>query len=87
VKQVLTNVARTRELKEQIGNLRGELRKIEAPTLVVVGDDDFICGRACADAIVRELRDGRLVTIPESGHFVYVEQPAAFRAALTGFLL
>ena len=68
-------------------DLRGELRKVEAPTLVVVGDDDFICGPACADAIVRELRDGRLVTIPESGHFVYVEQPEAFRAALTGFLL
>ena len=68
-------------------DLRGELRKIEAPTLVVVGDDDFICGPACANAIVRELRDGRLVTIPESGHFVYVEQPEAFRAALTGFLL
>src|SRR5262249_40284758 len=28
VKQVLTNVARTRELKEQIGTLRGELRKL-----------------------------------------------------------
>jgi len=28
VKQVLANVARTRELKEQIGNLRGELRKL-----------------------------------------------------------
>ena len=28
VKQVLTNIARTRELKEQIGNLRGELRKL-----------------------------------------------------------
>ena len=68
-------------------DLRGELRKIEAPTLVVVGDDDFICGPACADAIVRELRDGRLVTIPESGHFVYVEQPEAFRGALSDFLL
>jgi two-component system response regulator AtoC len=28
VRQVLTNVARTRELKEEIGNLRGELRKL-----------------------------------------------------------
>jgi proline iminopeptidase len=68
-------------------DLRGELRTIEAPTLVVVGDDDFICGPVCADAIVRELSDARLVTIPESGHFVYVEQPEAFRAALTDFLL
>ena len=68
-------------------DLRGELRKIKAPTLVVAGDGDFICGPACADAIVAELPDARLVTIPESGHFVYIEQPEAFRAALTGFLL
>ena len=68
-------------------DLRADLRTIEAPTLVVVGDDDFICGPACADAIVRELPDARLVTIQDSGHFVYVEQPEAFRAALTGFLL
>jgi proline iminopeptidase len=67
-------------------DLRPELRKIEAPTLVVVGDDDFICGPVCADAIVREVPDARLVTIPESGHFVYVEQPEAFRTALIDFL-
>lgn len=68
-------------------DLRGELRRIEAPTLVVVGDDDMIAGPVCADAIVRELPDARLVTVPDSGHFVYVEQPEAFRAALTEFLL
>ena len=68
-------------------DLREELRSIEAPTLVVVGDDDFICGPACADSIVRELSNGQLVTIPEAGHLVYVEQPEAFRAALTSFLL
>jgi proline iminopeptidase len=68
-------------------DLRAELRTIEAPTLVVVGDDDFIAGPVCADAIDRELPDGRLVSIADSGHFVYIEQPAAFRAALTDFLL
>jgi proline iminopeptidase len=68
-------------------DLRAHLRTIAAPTLVVVGDDDIICGPACADAIVRELPDVRLVTIAKSGHFVYVEQPEAFRAALTDFLL
>jgi len=44
-------------------------------------------GPVCADAISRELPDARLVTIAGSGHFVYVEQPEAFRAALTDFLL
>jgi len=68
-------------------DLRDELRSIEAPTLVVVGDDDFICGPACADAIVRELSNAELVTIRDSGHPVYLEQPEAFRAALTEFLL
>jgi pimeloyl-ACP methyl ester carboxylesterase len=68
-------------------DLRAELHTIEAPTLVVVGDDDFITGRVCAAAIVRELSDARLVMISSSGHFVYVEQPEAFRVALTDFLL
>jgi proline iminopeptidase len=68
-------------------DLRGELRKVETPTLVVVGEDDFICGPACADAIVRALPDSRLVTIQEAGHMVHIEQPEAFRAALTEFLL
>ena len=68
-------------------DLRPELRKIDAPALVVVGEEDMIAGPVCADAIVRELSDARLVTIPDAGHFVYVEQPEAFRAALTDFLL
>ncbi len=68
-------------------DLRAELRTIEAPTLVVVGDDDFIAGPVCADTIVRELPNARLVTIQDSGHFVYIEQPEAFRTALADFLL
>jgi proline iminopeptidase len=68
-------------------DLRPELRKIAAPTLVLAGDDDMIAGPVCADAIVDELADGRLVMIRDSGHFLYVEQPDAFREALTDFLL
>jgi proline iminopeptidase len=68
-------------------DLRSELREIAAPTLVVAGDDDMIAGPACGEAIVRELPDGRLVTIADTGHFIYIEQPEAFRAALTDFLL
>jgi proline-specific peptidase len=68
-------------------DLRPDLRTITAPTLVLVGDDDLVAGPVSADAIVRELQDVRLVTIRDSGHFLYVEQPEAFRAALTDFLL
>ena len=68
-------------------DLRPELRTITAPTLVLVGDDDLIAGLVSADAMVRELPDARLVTIPDSGHFLYIEQPEAVRSALTDFLL
>jgi proline iminopeptidase len=68
-------------------DLRGELRTIAAPTLVLVGGDDFITGPTCAEAMVRQLPDARLAVIPEAGHFAYVEQPDAFRAALRDFLL
>jgi proline iminopeptidase len=68
-------------------DLRAELRRIAAPTLVLAGDDDMIAGPVCGEAIARELSDGRLVRIAEAGHFLYVEQAAAFRAALTDFLL
>jgi proline iminopeptidase len=67
-------------------DLRGELATISAPALVLVGDDDFIAGRVCADVIVGGLPDARLVVIPDSGHFTYVEQPQAFRDALVDFL-
>ena len=68
-------------------DLRPELRAIAAPTLVVAGEDDMIAGPVCGEAIVRELSDGRLVTIPATGHFLFVEQPEAFSAALAQFLL
>jgi proline-specific peptidase len=68
-------------------DLRAELRTISVPTLVLVGDDDLIAGPVSADAMLRELPEARLVTIEDTGHFLYVEQPEAFRAALTGFLL
>jgi pimeloyl-ACP methyl ester carboxylesterase len=68
-------------------DLREALRTIAAPALVLVGDDDMIAGPVCADAIVGELQDVRRVTIRDSGHFLYVEQPEAFRAAVTDFLL
>jgi pimeloyl-ACP methyl ester carboxylesterase len=67
-------------------DLRPDLRTIGSPTLVMTGESDFICGPVCARTIAGELRDARLVLIPEAGHFTYIEQPGAFRHALVEFL-
>ena len=67
-------------------DLRPELGKITAPALVVTGQDDFITGPVCANEIEAGLRDVRKVVIPGAGHFVFVEAPAEFRAAVFDFL-
>lgn len=67
-------------------DLRPELGRIRTPTLVVVGDDDFICDTVSANEMADEIRGARLEVIADAGHFPWVEQPAAFRRALDPFL-
>ena len=68
-------------------DLRPDLHTIGAPTLVITGESDFICGPVCARTIAGALPDARLVVIPEAGHFTYIERPAEFRTALVEFLV
>ena len=64
------------------------LAKIPCPTLVVRGAASDVLSADVADRMVEEvLRHGRLAVIPRAGHSVMVDNPAAFRAALTGFVL
>jgi proline iminopeptidase len=67
-------------------DLRPRLAEITAPTLVITGEQDFITGPVCADEIAAGLSDARTVVIPGAGHFVFVETPAEFRAAVLEFL-
>lgn len=67
-------------------DLRTELGRITAPTLVICGALDV----ATPPTVVRELHDGipgaRWLEIPDAGHLANLEQPTAFAAAVTGFL-
>ncbi|MFI6687389.1 3-oxoadipate enol-lactonase [Streptomyces sp. NPDC050485] len=67
-------------------DLRPDLARITAPTLVVAGRDD----RSTPPAHARELADGipdaRLIELPRAGHLANVEQPEAVRDALLGHL-
>lgn len=56
-----------------------ELYKISVPTLVVVGDDDFICDKVSqSDRIVKRIKNSTEIVIKDAGHFSWVEQPAQF---------
>jgi proline iminopeptidase len=67
-------------------DLRPRLARIGAPTLVLAGDRDFVAPPAAARAISESIADAELVVVPGAGHFIFVEAPDAFRAAVLSFL-
>ncbi len=65
---------------------RPDLAAIAAPTLVVVGAEDALTPPDRSEALVAAIPDARLVVIPDAGHLTALERPAAFAAAVAGFL-
>ena len=56
-------------------DLRPELARIAAPTLVITGEEDFITGPLCAAELVAGIPGAETVLIPGCGHFIFVEAP------------
>jgi pimeloyl-ACP methyl ester carboxylesterase len=67
------------------GNPPELVAKIQAPTLIVAGEEEH-GGLDDALEAHRVIPDARLVTVPGAGHMVLVEQPAAGTAAITEFI-
>lgn len=63
-----------------------EIRRITAPTLVVVGDEDKATVPAKSERIRDAIPGAKLVRIPRAGHSSTVEEPEAVTAAIRGFL-
>lgn len=62
-----------------------ELRSLKMPVLVVHAEQSFIKAEV-AERMAKEIPDARLVNIPDSGHVIPVEQPAALGSVLAEFL-
>jgi pimeloyl-ACP methyl ester carboxylesterase len=67
-------------------DLRDRLPNITAPTLVITGEDDFICGPMCAAEISAGISGAREVIVGDSGHMIFIEQPQAFHDEVASFL-
>jgi proline iminopeptidase len=65
-------------------DLHPRLRRLQVPTLVIAGGDDFIPIEV-AEHIAGAIPGARLVAIPGCGHFAYLECPADVRNALDDF--
>lgn len=62
------------------------LSKVSVPTLVVTGADDEVIPPAESTALAAAIPGSRLQVIPDAGHMVAWEQPAAFSKALGDWL-
>jgi pimeloyl-ACP methyl ester carboxylesterase len=67
-------------------DLRSTLAAITAPTLVITGDEDFICGPICAGEISAGISGARQVILGDCGHFIFVEQAQPFHDEVADFL-
>ena len=67
-------------------DLRSRLPKITARTLVITGEEDFICGPMCADEICACIPGAQRALVGDAGHFVFVEQAQGFHDEVAAFL-
>ena len=64
----------------------GELNKINAPTLIVWGDQDAFLSRGDQETLEAAITGSRLVVYPGAGHAVYWEEPDRVASDLAAFI-
>jgi pimeloyl-ACP methyl ester carboxylesterase len=62
------------------------LRTIDAPALLLFGDEDVLTPVGDGETMQREIAHCRLQRIPRAGHLAVFEQPAACYEAIRKFL-
>jgi pimeloyl-ACP methyl ester carboxylesterase len=67
-------------------DVRERLRDIKAPTLIVAGTVDQLTPIKYATFMAEQLRDARLVSVPDAGHMVMIEAEAIVAYAVEQFV-
>ena len=67
-------------------DLRPRISAIAAPTLVMVGSDDFVTPPAMAEDIRSRIPGAEMVVLPDCAHLMSVERPADAALHLAAFL-
>lgn len=67
-------------------DVRERLQRVTAPTLVVCGSDDKMVPRRLSQQLVDGIPDAEMEVIPDTGHMLMIERPAAVASSLGPFL-
>jgi proline iminopeptidase len=70
----------------QTFDLRPELSRITAPTLILAGQQDWICPPEFSEEIHRLIPGSQLQVLANSSHSLRVDVPEAMRAAISAFV-
>ena len=62
------------------------LGRIQCPTLILLGSQEQVAPLSAARALKAGIPQARLEVIPNAGHLPFLEQPAAFNAAILEFV-
>jgi proline iminopeptidase len=63
-----------------------QLSGISQPTLVVVGEQDWLTPPQASEDIARRVPNAELLVLKDAGHFAFVEQAELFNAAVRQFV-
>ncbi len=93
-KVLVAQAMANRKINEKIGHdianerqaLEPLLPRIQAPTLIVWGDQDRIIDISSVPILEKGLKSHRTVILKQTGHMPMIEKPAETAAAYTGFL-
>ena len=67
-------------------DLRGRLAALRQPALVIAGERDRLTPAAAGRHLAAALADGSFIGLPGAAHAPFLTHPAAFVAAVAGFL-
>lgn len=71
--------------RKSLFRLTGMVQSIKVPTLIMVGQFDYVCSKS-ARLLAQHIPNATLKVVADSGHMAPLEQPAAFSAVLAEFL-
>jgi pimeloyl-ACP methyl ester carboxylesterase len=79
------NVAQVQRGMAERPDSMGDLKTINAPTLLIAGDEDILTGPAEAELMRRNIASSELKIIRNSGHYSPWEQPGEVGRLLRQF--
>jgi pimeloyl-ACP methyl ester carboxylesterase len=88
-KQYLTRNSKEfeRQMRANVGHdTRGQLYRIQAPTLIMTGKDDELTPPGMARELHSEIPNSRLLIFEQGGHGLYWEVPHLFNKAVLEFI-